>query len=161
MNHNIYFIYGLPGSGKTTYSIELYQELITSDDPDKYKIIHLDDYFQGNINTLIDDIYNDKDHIYIIEGVDIPRIVYDGRLLYSFKCHFLILDCNLLRCILRKIKREYKEYKNIISKWVMIKDTPNMIRGYYRTYKHYIHQFNKFKKYLDNHMYTPSYIKTS
>ena len=42
----------------------------------------------------------------------------------------------------------------------MIKDTPNMIRGYYRTYKHYIHQFNKFNKYLDNHMYTPSYIKT-
>ena len=109
--NNIYFIYGLPGSGKTTYSIELYQELITSDDPDKYKIIHLDDYFQGNINTLIDDIYNDRDHIYIIEGVDIPRIVYDGKLLYSFKCYFLILDCNIMKCVIRKIKENIKSIR--------------------------------------------------
>lgn len=162
LNHStIYFIYGLPGVGKTTYATKLYQELISvSNTPDRYKIIHLDNYLKGDINSLIDKIYFDYQYDYIIEGVEVPRIIYDGRLLSFSNSHYIILQSPIWKCVLRKLKREYNEYKDKISTWDMIKDTPNMIKGYYSTYKNYTHEYDKFIRYLYYHMFTPSFIKT-
>ena len=134
-NNRIYFIYGLPGSGKTTYSTKLYQDIISvSNTPDSIKIIHLDDYLKGSIYYLIDTLYKENQYDYIIEGIEMPRLI--------------------------KLKREYNEYKDKISKWDMIKDTPNMIRGYYNTYSHYIEEYNHFIFHLEHNKFNPSYIKT-
>ena len=161
-NNRIYFIYGLPGSGKTTYSTKLYQDLISvSNTPDSIKIIHLDDYLKGSIYYLIDTLYKENQYDYIIEGVEMPRLIYNGELLLeSSVSSIIVLQCPIVKCIYRKLKREYNEYKDKISKWDMIKDTPNMIRGYYNTYNHYIEEYNHFIFHLEHNKFNPSYIKT-
>ena len=158
----IYFIYGLPGVGKSTYATKLYQDLISiSNKPERYKIIHLDDYLKGDIDSLINEIYWDTSHDYIIEGVEVPRMIYDGKLLNFSNCHYIILVSSVWNCVMRKLKREYNEYKDKISKWEMIKDTPKMIKGYYDTYNHYMKEYDEFIRYIEYNMFNPQYIKTS